>query len=206
MEGHRAVRILVVTACSLALTTGGWAQSPPAAPGTSAPTKERTDKGMASGDQRFIREAASGGTMEVELGKLAESKASSDAVKQFGRRMVEDHGKANQELMRLAQTKGISLPAEPDQKHAQLRDRLAKLSGPAFDRAYVREMVKDHEKDVAAFRSASQRAKDTELKSWAAKTLPTLEDHLRSIQGFRAQVGTSPRPAASSGSATPPTR
>jgi putative membrane protein len=102
--------------------------------------------------------------------------------------MATDHGKANDELKALAQQKGLTLPAEVDAKHRQLYDRLAKLSGAEFDRAYIEEMVKDHRKDVSDFRRQSQGAQDADVKAWAGKTLPTLEDHFKQVQQIQAQV------------------
>jgi len=137
-------------------------------------------------------EAARGGLAEVELGQLASEKASSDQVKQFGQKMVTDHGKANDELKSLAQSKNITLPTDTDAKHKATRDRLSKLSGAAFDRAYMQDMLSDHRKDVSDFRKESQSGKDPEVKAWAAKTLPTLEEHLQLAQSAsRGAVGTS---------------
>src|SRR4029453_11475848 len=102
-----------------------------------------------SADRTFASKAAMGGQAEVELGKLAQERASNDAVRQFGQRMATDHGKANDELMQMAKIKNLSLSTELDSKHRQLRDKLAKLSGTAFDRAYMSEMVKDQKQDVA---------------------------------------------------------
>ena len=135
-------------------------------------------------DSKFMKEAADGGMAEVELGKLASEKASSSEVKQFGQRMVEDHGKANDELKQLATQKHVDLPAEPSAKHKATKARLEKLSGEQFDKAYVADMLKDHKKDVAAFEKQSRSAKDPDLKSFAAKTLPTLQDHLKQVQGL----------------------
>jgi putative membrane protein len=148
---------------------------------------------LATTEQKFVKEVASGGAAEVELGKLAEERASNDAVKQFGQRMVTDHGKAGDELGQLAQQKGVSVSKEPSAKHKALRDRLAKLSGADFDRAYVSEMLKDHRKDVSEFRKQAQSAKDPDLKAWAAKTLPTLEEHLKMVQDLSTQVKKAPK-------------
>jgi putative membrane protein len=133
-------------------------------------------------------EAMEGGQMEVELGKLAEQKASRDAVKQFGQRMATDHAKAGQELAQLAAGKGVEVPTQPARKTQVEKDRLSKASGSTFDREYVKMMVKDHEEDVAAFKRESQQAQDPDLKAWVAKTLPTLEDHLKSIKQIESQV------------------
>ena len=133
---------------------------------------------QASPDQAFIKKAAVGGLAEVQLGKLAVEHAASPDVKQFGQRMVGDHDKANRELMAMAEQKGSAVPTALDRKHRQTADRLGKLHGAAFDRAYIQEMVKDHEQDVRLFRTEAQQGTDPELKRWAATTLPTLEEHL----------------------------
>jgi putative membrane protein len=190
----------VVAVCGLALAPAlVYAQAyPPPSPKTqtqtkakgskSGETKEAQTKGAAGADNAFVREAAAGGMAEVELGRLASEKASSPDVKQFGDRMVTDHGKANDELKQLAQQKNITLPTELDAKHKATRDRLAKLSGAAFDKAYMTDMVADHQKDVAAFKHESTAGKDGDVKSWAGKTLPTLEDHLKMAQDTKGKV------------------
>jgi putative membrane protein len=148
-----------------------------------------------SGDRAFAREAAIGGIAEVELGTLAKEKGSNADVKQFGDRMVTDHSKANEELKQWAQQKKVTLPTETDAKHKATRDRLAKLSGDAFDKAYMRDMVTDHQQDVAAFKREAQSGKDAELKAWAAKTLPTLEDHLKMAHDTATKVNAAGGPA-----------
>jgi putative membrane protein len=142
-------------------------------------------------DEAWVMKIAKGGIAEVELGKLAAEKASSDAVKQFGQRMVDDHSKANDELNTLARNKKITLPTEIGPEEKALRDRLTKLSGPAFDQAYMKAMVNDHLKDVSEFRTESRSGKDPEVKAWAAKTLPTLEEHLKMARDATGAVGTS---------------
>jgi putative membrane protein len=142
-------------------------------------------------DEAWVMKVAKGGMAEVELGKLASEKASNDAVKQFGQRMVTDHSKANDELKALADSKKITLPAEIAPEDKALRDRLMKLSGPAFDRAYMRAMVSDHVKDVGEFRRESKAGKDADVKAWAGKTLPTLEEHLKMARQASGAVGTS---------------
>ncbi len=167
---------------------------------------------LGSSDKKFIMEAAHGGIMEVELAKLAVEKASSDEVKQFAQRLVDDHTKANDELMQLASQKGITLAsdhqaamshadqsttsgsssADKDHKammkgHA-MKDKLSKYSGADFDREYMSMMVKDHTKDVKEFESASNKAKDADLKAWAAKTLPTLREHLQMARDINGKV------------------
>jgi putative membrane protein len=160
----------------------------------SAPAKPKpaAAKPKPVGDQHFVTEAAQGGLAEVELGKLAADKATNADIKKFAQRMVDDHGKANDELKTLAQNKNITLPSTIDAKHKATIDRLSKLSGEQFDRAYAQDMLKDHQKDVAAFRMESKSGKDADVKSWAAKTLPTLEEHLKMAQDInKGAVGTS---------------
>jgi putative membrane protein len=183
--------VLALSAAPLFAQTGSQTSS--RASGQSADAKNN------SADHHFVTEAAVGGMAEVELGKLASEKGSSDQVKQFGQRMVTDHGKANDELKTLAQSKNITLPTDLDAKHKATRDRLAKMSGEAFDRAYMQEMLADHRKDVSEFRKESQSGKDPEIKAWAAKTLPTLEEHLTMAQSSRGAVGTSGSKSSGSG-------
>jgi putative membrane protein len=133
-------------------------------------------------DQPFVQKAVIGGLAEVQLGKMAVEHAASPDVKQFGQRMIEDHGRANQELMALLSQKGISVPTALDAKHQKEADRLAKLQGAAFDRAYIKHMVKDHEQDVKLFSTEAKNGKDPELKRFAAQTLPTLEAHLNMVR------------------------
>jgi putative membrane protein len=152
---------------------------------------------LSRADMNFMKEAAIGGMAEVELGKLAQQNAKSDDVKQFGGRMVEDHGAANKDLATLADNKGMALPRQLDAKHAQLRDKLARLRGAEFDRAYMREMTKDHDKDVKAFRHQAQSAADPDLKQFAAKTAGVIEQHdkmAHDLSQSLTAVGSSRRP------------
>ena len=133
---------------------------------------------LSSKDRDFVMDAAMGGMMEVELGRVAAQKGTSDAVKQFGQRMVDDHSKANEELMTLATSKGITLPTELDQKHREHVTKLSSLSGAEFDRAYSKLMLSDHNKDVSEFEKQSAKGTDADIKAFASKTLPTLQEHL----------------------------
>jgi len=134
---------------------------------------------MTPQDRNFIMDAAMGGMMEVELGRVAAQQGASDAVKQFGQRMVDDHSKANSELMSLASSKGITLPAELDAKHREHVTKMSGMSGAGFDREYGKMTVSDHRKDVSEFEKQSTRGTDPDLKAFATKTLPTLQEHLK---------------------------
>lgn len=115
---------------------------------------------------------------EVELGKLATQKASSDAVKQFGQKMVDDHTKANGQLKEIASKENISIPDSLDPKHRSRIEKLSKLSGPDFDKAYAKDQVKDHQKDVSEFKSEAENGSNPNIKQFASSTLPTLQEHL----------------------------
>jgi len=141
----------------------------------------------ASGDS-FVTEAASGGMAEVELGKLASTKSQNADVKKFAEMMVTDHSKANDELKSLASKKNITLPTAPIAKHQSVIQKLQGMSGADFDKAYVDDMLEDHEKDVAEFEKQSQSNPDADVKAFAAKTLPTLKKHLDAIKALSAKM------------------
>jgi putative membrane protein len=128
---------------------------------------------------QFVKEAAVGGMTEVDLGKLAKDKGSSDTVKQFGQKMVDDHSRINDDLKTVAKKKNIDLPTALDAKHQAVVDRLSKLSGAEFDRAYSTEMVRDHQEDVKEFQKQANSASDPDVKSFASNNLPTLQEHLK---------------------------
>ena len=140
---------------------------------------QEANRMRSTADNTFATKAAQGGMAEVELGNLATQKATNDKVKKFGQRMVDDHTKANDELKSIASRKGITLPAEVDSKDRSTKDRLAGLSGAEFDRAYMKDMVSDHKADIAEFQKEADHGTDPDLKAFAAKTLPTLQEHLR---------------------------
>ena len=147
-----------------------------------------TSSKAAPADRTFATHAAHANLAEVAMGKLAAQNAASPDVKQFGQRMVDDHGKASTELMSWASKSGVTLPKEIDAKHKAEQARLAKLTGAEFDRAYMTMMVAEHGKDVAEFQRASKTAQDPDLKAWAAKTLPTLQEHRKMAQDIHAKV------------------
>ena len=142
----------------------------------------------ATSDADFVEDAAIGGMSEVELGKLASTKATSADVKAFGQMMVTDHTKANDELKALAAKKGWKLPAEVDSSHKSTADDLKSRTGADFDKEYVEEMVDDHETDVKAFEDKAKNATDPDLKAFAEKTLPTLRKHLDAIKAIQAKM------------------
>ncbi len=176
-------------------TQSGQDQSPQSTSTKSSMKKagsaEKSASNVSAADHTFVKKAAEGGLAEVELGNLAKDKASSADVKQFGDRMATDHGKADDQLKDWAKKENVTLPTQLSAKDKATRDRLSKLSGDAFDKAYMQEMVKDHRKDVAEFQKESKAAHDPDLKAWAGQTLPTLQDHLKMAQDTAGKVGAS---------------
>jgi len=179
---------------AMAQTPGAGGQSPggsqgsPSGPGSSPGAASPMDTGMGNNpdtmsakkmdDKKFLKQAAIGGLTEVEFGKLDAQKASSEEVKKFGQRMVDDHSKANDELKQIASKNSVEVPAALPSKEQAKLDKMSKLSGTEFDKAYMKDMVKDHEKDVSEFQSEAQGGSNPDVKSFATKILPTLQEHL----------------------------
>jgi len=125
---------------------------------------------------------------EVKLGQLAQQKGSSSAVKDFGKRMERDHSKANDELKEAASKNGLTLPTDVDKSEESKYNRLSGMTGAAFDKAYARDMVTDHQKDISEFEKEARSGKDADLKNFASKTLPTLQEHLKMAQDMEKSV------------------
>ncbi len=138
-------------------------------------------------DQTFVKQAAIGGMAEVQEGQLAVSKASAPDVKQFGQHMIDDHTPNNQELMTLAQQKGITPPAALDPKHSKQAAALQKKSGAAFDRAYIKGQVAGHQEMASVMQTEIQSGTDPDLKAFAQKTLQVVQEHLQMAQQLQAK-------------------
>jgi putative membrane protein len=178
---NRLLTTLFVMTFAAAMTiTSAVAQQDKDSNGTA--TSSKHSAGTAASDKSFVKKAAEGGLAEVELGQLATQKASSEEVKKFGQRMVDDHSKANDQLKQVAAQQQIDLPTEPSAKDKATKARLEKLSGEKFDRAYMSDMVKDHRKDVGEFAHEAKMGKDPAIKSFAESTLPTLREHLKEAE------------------------
>lgn len=137
-----------------------------------------TPSSVADRDAMFMRDASAGSIAEVRLGQLAMQNAASEEVKRFASSMVNDHTVADQQLRTLAERKNVDLPAKPDERHERVADRLSRLQGPEFDRQYMAEMVKDHERTVSQFQNQSSAGQDPDVKAFADKNLPILQQHL----------------------------
>jgi putative membrane protein len=163
--------------------TGGGA-APAAQPGTGTRNAEtRKDDSLARADRKFIQDAAESGMFEVQAAQLASSKATDPAVKSYASMLVDHHTSANNQLVQMANSKKVELPAAPSRSMRNAIEKLGKRTGAEFDREFVREVgVKAHEKDIKNFQKASERVKDPQLKAWVDKTLPTLREHLAQAQ------------------------
>ncbi|HLO52179.1 MAG TPA: DUF4142 domain-containing protein [Kamptonema sp.] len=157
------------------------------APGSNAPSRTNTQNSLSSRDRNFINQAAQIGMLEVQLGQLATQRGSSNTVKQYGQRMVNEHTQANQELMQLAGQKGVTPSKTLDSQHKAVMNRISNLSGASFDEAYMREMIDGHNQAIALFKAQSQQGQDPDLKAWATKLVPNLQAHLQMANQMAAQ-------------------
>ena len=168
---------------ALILGAAGAAYGPAAlSAGQSASATTASTTSIPAADKNFAMKAAEGGMGEVELGKLVQSKAQSDQVKSFAERMVKDHSAAGDKLKDVASKDGLQLPSKMDSSSQKLMDKLQKLSGADFDKAYMNAMVTDHQKDIKEFEHESKSGRNSDLKQFATDTLPTLREHLSLAQ------------------------
>lgn len=176
-------------ACALAAPAGAQATPPSSQPtdsngGNTQPNRSRP---AAQDSSAFLRVAGQDGRAEVALAELASTKAQSSDVKAYAAMLRRDHEKANTELEALAKQMNVTV-SDPSTAQQDVKRRLQGLSGEAFDRAYIQQMVQDHEKAVAAFTTASQGTTGP-VKDFAAKTLPTLQQHLSRARALERQLG-----------------
>jgi predicted outer membrane protein len=166
-------------------------QSTSGASGAAGATASGTAK-LGAADKKAITDMAMANMAEVETGKLALSKSQNAEVKTFAQQMIDDHGKALSEVQTLAQSKGVTLPTELDAKHKAMSAKLEKLSGDAFDKAYMKQAgLNDHKATHAKLQKISKSAKDADVKAAADKTIPTVEQHLKAAQQMStAKAGT----------------
>ena len=182
MKAEKMLKMLTVTGLVLALSAPVLR-----AQEGRADTKEKRGQFSAK-DYKFITQTARGGISEVELGELARVKGVNTSVRNFGERMVTDHTKANNELKQLAASKQAALPVELSRKERSDMDHLQKATGKDFDKAYASDMVKDHKKDLKEFQDAAKDLDDPDLRAFAQKMVPTLEEHLRMARDMEELV------------------
>ncbi|MBV9673959.1 MAG: DUF4142 domain-containing protein [Verrucomicrobia bacterium] len=144
-----------------------------------------------SQDQVFVNEAATGGLMEIQLGKLASQKSSTPDVKQFGERMVTDHTRLNTELGTAAKASGLKVPTELTPAQKAEYNRLSKLSGKAFDKSYITLMVKDHTDDLASFQKQEAATRNAKLKKAVSGAIPVIQEHLDMAKSASTKLASS---------------
>ncbi|GAB3582960.1 DUF4142 domain-containing protein [Hymenobacter daeguensis] len=145
------------------------------------------EKGM-DYDSEFLTKAASGGMLEVEMGKQVAARAVTPQAKEFAQKMVDDHTKSNAELMALAAKKNITLPTTLGDKHEDVLKDVTEEKGVKMDQEYMKEMLKDHEEDVKEFTDASVKASDPDIKAFATKNVPVLKMHLDMVTKMKVAV------------------
>ncbi|MGE5093718.1 MAG: DUF4142 domain-containing protein [Betaproteobacteria bacterium] len=141
-------------------------------------------------DRDFIRHAAQAGMAEVDAAKLAKGKSDGQEVKDFARRMEEDHARANDELKQIAGAKGVELPHDVDRRHHRAMDKLRSHTAAQFDREYMDGQVSDHRDAVRRFEREARHGDDPDLRKWAADKLPALREHLQMAQAAAKGVRT----------------
>lgn len=146
---------------------------------------EKFSGSEAKNDAEFAVAVADDGMLEVQLGQLAATNASSQQVKEFGKMMVDDHSKANNELKALAQQKGITLPTSLSDKSKRKYDELVEKRGREFDEKYMDMMVKAHKEDIEKFKDEAEDGNDPDIKTWAAGKVPVLQRHLEHAQNIQ---------------------
>jgi putative membrane protein len=141
------------------------------------------------GGEQFLKKAIEANLAETELGKPAQQKGASDGVRSYGKQLKQDHAAANQKATALAKEMGMTPPTEPNKKQKGTYDRMAKMSGDKFDRAFIKHMIDDHKKDIKEFQQEAKKTSEPPSR-FASEVLPDLQKHLDMAQGLQAKSGT----------------
>jgi putative membrane protein len=182
--------LLILGLISVGCTSSNKASTPDTAaqPNSGAASSSAASSPSSNPDQEFVTKAAQGNSTEVELGKIVAAKSKDPNVKQFAQMMVKDHNTALNELQELAQTKNLNFNDDLPDDAKSLQQKLSSDTGKQLDKDYMDGMVEDHQKDVQEFTDKSQNAKDPDVKQWASKTLPVLQEHLEKAQQIDAKL------------------
>ncbi len=190
--------LMVVPGAVLAQSNSSQSQAnknPWTPPNQSATSNQNASSKLTAREQQFMKKAAQDDIAEVELGKVAQQKASASDVKQFAQDMVNQHQQNLDKLKSVAQEENVQLPSEPNAQAKNEKQTLDKLSGKQFDQQYTAYEAREHKQDIAKFRQAERTAKDPALKSYISETLPTLRQHehmaMQAKQGKPISAGTS---------------
>jgi putative membrane protein len=180
---------------------GGTQGSTASGTGTGAGTGTGTGTAtIASADRKIVTDLAMANMSEIEAARTAQTKSQNDQVKKYAQQMIDDHTKALDEVRQLAQTKGVTLPSTLDRAHKAKADKLAALSGDAFDRAYMAQAgVAEHKKTHGMLTKAQGRAKDPDVKALVTRMTPTVDQHLNSAKELHGNMS---KATGSSGTAT----
>ena len=178
---------------------GGQMQQPSQSPGANSPSMQQQQQEMgATGmnaspamDKAFVKKALEGNMAEIHMGQLALEKSSDDQVKQFAQRMVDDHGKMQDQLKPVAEQMGVQVPAGPSKSQMKSMDKMKALSGEAFDHAYMKDMVKDHKTDDHEFKQVAETTQNPQLKQVVTESQQIIQSHLEQIQQIAQTKGTS---------------
>ena len=192
-----SISALILVGCASQETQDSTSMGAGGPVSTSEQSGTQTSSYLGEQDQTFVKEAAQGGLAEVQMGRLGAQKGQNEAVRQLGQKIVQDHSKANQELKLLAAQKSITLPTEIPAEHQSMIAHLKSLEGTEFDQAFKKHAVEDHQKDIQKFQTAAQQSTDPDIKAFAQKTLPVLQQHLKMAQDIPAgeQTGTPSQPS-----------
>ena len=197
----------IAAALSLVFFSSIFAQTPAGTPttqpaGSSMPASKQTtatsgsNTSLPAGDRDFMMKAAQSDIAEIQAGQAAKEKAVSAAVKKFADQMVADHTKTSGQMKTMAASRNVALPTTPSANDTRDMKKMSTMSGNDFDRAYMASQVRAHRDAVALFQKESKSGKDAELKSFAATTLPALQDHLKMATELAKTTNSAPRQSA----------
>ena len=166
----------------------GMSQSQPSAMNQS-PDMNATPNGQTSpADKMFVTKALEGGMAEVQLGQLAQQKSNNPDVKQFGQRMVDDHTKLGDQMKSVAQQIGVKVPDAPSKKDQAVMAKLQALNGDAFDKAYMKDMVKDHKMDLNEFKTEAANGSNPAVKDAANQGAQVISQHLQMAEQINGKT------------------
>jgi putative membrane protein len=193
------IRRLLVTMSLVALGGFGAVRAQSNDMGSSGQSADQQQKQMAQNaqgnvsqtDQDFAVKAHQANLAEIKAGQLAQQRAANNEVKQFAQRIVDDHTNADNRLQQIATQKGIKLPNDVDQTQKADQDQLSQLSGTAFDQAFVRNQMRDHQKAMSLFQSEASNGQDPDLKSFASSTISALQQHGQMANSIQSRIGAS---------------
>lgn len=173
------------------LTGSGSSGTSSTASGTSGGSGASTS--MTAADQSFVTQATYGGLAEVALGETAQRRGASADVRDLGRMLATEHGRANEELAALARTKGMSPPTSPDAGRTTIGAALGRLEGATFDRQYLQQQLSEHDVTIALYESAARNATDSDVRAFANKWLPPIRQHADRIRTLTTRAVSSSR-------------